>query len=69
MKYLFLFLLTIPAYAALSPAAVKDSALKYHPTVLAALDKMQAGEEAIKGSRGAFDARIVSDYRRQTKGD
>lgn len=67
MKYIFLFLITLPAYGALSPAVVKDSALKYHPTVLAALERMRAGEEAVKGARGAFDAKVVSDYKRQTK--
>ncbi len=69
MKYLFLFLLAAPAYSALSPAVVKESALKYHPTVLAALERMRAGEEAVVGAKGAFDTKIVSDYRRQVKGD
>lgn len=69
MKFAFLFLLSFPAHSALSPAVVKESALKYHPTVLAALERMRAGEEAINGARGAFDAKAVSDYRRQTKGD
>lgn len=69
MKYLFLFLITMPAYGALSPAIVKDSALKYHPTVLVALEKMRAAEEAARGARGAYDIKVVSDYRRQTKGD
>lgn len=69
MKYLFFFLITAPAYAALSPTVVKDSALKYHPTVIAALERMRAGEESIKGARGAFDTKVVSDYRRQTKHD
>lgn len=67
MKYAFLFLLAAPAYGALSPAIVKDSALKYHPTVLASLERMRAGEEAVRGARGAFDTRVVSDYKRQTK--
>ncbi|HXH73667.1 MAG TPA: TolC family protein [Bacteriovoracaceae bacterium] len=69
MKYLFLFLITMPAYGALSPSIVKDSALKYHPSVLAALERMRAGEEAVRGTRGAFDTKIVSDYKRQTKHD
>ena len=69
MKYLMFFLLTLPAYGALSPTVVKDSALKYHPTVLAALERMRAGEEAVKGASGAFDTRFVSDYKRQTKHD
>lgn len=76
MKYIFLFLITISAvaasgtaYGALSPTIVKDSALKYHPTVLAALERMRAGEEAVTGARGAFDTKIVSDYKRQTKHD
>ncbi len=68
MKFGFLFLITFPAYGALSPAVIKNSALKYHPTVLAALERMRASEEAITGARGAFDTKIVSDYRRQTKG-
>lgn len=69
MKFILLFLISIPSYGALSPATVKESALKYHPTVLAALDNLQAGEEEINGARGAFDTKIVSDYRRQTKGE
>jgi outer membrane protein TolC len=48
---------------------VKESALKYHPTVLAALEKMRAGEEAVTGAKGAFDMKVISDYRRQTKDD
>ncbi len=67
MKYLLLFLITLPAYAALSPAMVKESALKYHPTILAAIEKMRAGQEAVTGARGAFDTNVVSNYRRQTK--
>lgn len=67
MKYILLFLMTAPAYGALTPTVVKDSALKYHPTVLAALDNMRAAEESVKGARGAFDAKVVSDYKRQTK--
>jgi outer membrane protein TolC len=69
MKYLILLLMTVPSYGALSPLIVKESALKYHPTVLAAIEKMRAGEEAVTGAKGAFDAKIVSDYKRQTKGD
>lgn len=73
MKYLaFLFITTglwanVPTTPTLSPTIVKDSALKYHPTVLAALEKLRAGEEAVRGARGAFDAKVVSDYKRQTK--
>lgn len=69
MKYLFLFLISSSAYAALSPATVKESALKYHPTVLAALERVKASEESITGANGAFDTKVVSDYRRQIKGD
>lgn len=76
MKYPFLFLVVVSsvtitgtAYSALSPAIVKDSALKYHPTVLAALDRLSARVEAVTGARGAFDTRVVSDYKRQTKHD
>ncbi|MFY7994199.1 MAG: TolC family protein [Bacteriovoracaceae bacterium] len=72
MKKIFLFLTVIStgaAQAALSPSVVKESALKYHPTVLAAIEKMKAGEESIDGARGVFDTKIVSDYKRQTKHD
>lgn len=69
MKYIFIFLITGHAYGALSPTIVKESALKYHPSIRAALERMRAGEEAIKGARGAFDTRFVSDYKRQTKHD
>jgi outer membrane protein TolC len=43
--------------------------LKYHPTVLAALERMRAGEEEVTGARGAFDTKFVSNYKRQTKHD
>jgi outer membrane protein TolC len=69
MKYIFLYFLTVSVYGAISPAIVKDSALKYHPTVLSALERLRAGEEAVIGTRGAFDTKIVSDYKRQTKHD
>jgi hypothetical protein len=69
MKYFILLLITLPSYGALSPLVVKESALKYHPTVLAAIEKMRAGEEAVTGAKGVFDAKVVSDYKRQTKGD
>ncbi|HXH32489.1 MAG TPA: TolC family protein [Bacteriovoracaceae bacterium] len=69
MNYILLFLITIPAYGALSASKVKDSALKHHPSILAALEKLRAGEETVISARGAFDARIVSDYKRQTKHD
>lgn len=69
MKYLLLALVSFPAFATISPTLVKERALKYHPTVLAALENMQAAEESIRGARGAFDAKIVSDYKRQTKSD
>jgi outer membrane protein TolC len=69
MKYVLFFLASLPAFAALSPSVVKESALRHHPTVLAALDRLTAHEEATRGARGAFDTKVVSDYRRQTKGD
>ena len=76
MKCLYILLITISAlavpgttYGALSPTIVKESALKYHPTILAALEEMRAGEEAVTGARGAFDAKIISNYKRQTKHD
>jgi outer membrane protein TolC len=67
MKLFLLVLITLPSFGAISPAIVKDSALKYHPTVLSALDSMRAADESVTGARGAFDAKIVSDYKRQTK--
>ena len=76
MKSVFLFFICIStaasheaAFAALSPSIVKESALKHHPTIGAAIERMRAGEEAISGAQGAFDTKIVSDYARQTKGD
>jgi outer membrane protein TolC len=65
----FLFLMTIPAYSAISPQIVKERALKYHPTVRAALERMRAGEQSAIGAKGLFDTKIVSDYKRQTKHD
>lgn len=59
----------MPAYAAISPQIVKDSALKNHPSVRAAVERMRAGEEAAIGAKGAFDTRVVSDYKRQMKHD
>ncbi len=69
MKFLFLIFISLPSYGALSPSLVKERALRYHPTVLAALESMRAAEEGIRGARGAFDAKVVSDYKRQTKSD
>lgn len=69
MKYLILFFIAAPAFGAISPSTVKDSALKYHPTVLSALENLRASEEQVKGRRGAFDTKVTSDYRRQTKHD
>jgi outer membrane protein TolC len=67
MKFLLFVLFTVPSYAALSPQFVKESAIKHHPNVLAAIERMRAGDAAITGAKGAFDAKIISDYRRQTK--
>lgn len=67
MKFLIFIFITAPAFGALSPDLVKDRALKYHPSVLAALESMRAAEETVRGTKGAFDTRIVSDYKRQTK--
>ena len=69
MKLLLLVCLITPAYGAISPADVKERALKYHPMILAALERIRAGEEAVRGARGAFDTKVVADYRRQTKHD
>jgi outer membrane protein TolC len=69
MTYLFVIFLTTSTYAALSPAIIKESALKHHPLVLGAIEKFRAGEEAITGAKGAFDMKITSDYKRQTLGD
>lgn len=69
MKFFILLLATFPAFGAISPSIVKESALKYHPTVLSALENMKGVEEEVKGRRGAFDTKVTSDYRRQTKHD
>ena len=69
MKKIFLFMITTSAFGSISPKIVKESALKHHPTIGAAIERMRAGEEAITGAKGAFDTKVVSDYRRQTKGD
>lgn len=69
MKYLFLIFVTAPAFGAINPAIVKESALKHHPTVLASIERMRGAEEAINGARGAFDTRAISDYKRQNLGD
>lgn len=70
MKKHHLFLLCLFSqfsFGAITPVVVRDSALRYHPTVLAAIAKLKADEEAVNGARGAFDTKIVSDYKRQTK--
>lgn len=67
MKYFIIFLFVFPVYGAISPSAVRDSSLKYHPLVLSALEKMRASYESVNGARGAFDAQVVSNYKRQTK--
>jgi outer membrane protein TolC len=69
MKYAIIFLISSPTFGSISPKAVKESAFKYHPSVLAAIERMQEGEEAVIGAKGAFDTKIVSDYRRQMKDD
>lgn len=70
MKYLVLLFMTNQLWASgvsLSPTVVKNSAIKHHPSVLAAIDRVEAGIEDIKGARGSFDTKITSDYKRQTK--
>ena len=74
MKSLLLFLIIISSLApyqsthgALSPLIIQNSALKHHPTVLGALENLRAAEASVRGAHGAFDARIVSAYKRQTK--
>jgi outer membrane protein len=57
------------AHGAISSVKVRESALKYHPSVLAAMERMRSDDEAVRGARGAFDAKVVSDYKRQTKHD
>lgn len=69
MKYLLFFLISGTAFGAITPSVVKERALKYHPTVLAALENMRGSEDAVRGARGAFDTKAVSEYRRQTKHD
>ncbi len=67
MKYLLLFI-ALPAWAALTPQAVRESALKFHPTVRGAVDRMLAGEETVRGARGAFDTKLVADHYRVASG-
>ncbi len=69
MIFPLLTLVSFPLLAAISPEVVKESALKHHPSVQAAIERLNAGEFAVDGARGAFDAKIVSDYKRQTKHD
>lgn len=69
MKFIFLIFFPIFSYGSISPSIVKESALKHHPTIQAAIEKMKAGEETALGAKGAFDTKIVSDYKRQTKHD
>lgn len=70
MKCLLVILMfSFSSFAAIGPIQVRESALKYHPSVQAAIDRLTAGEEAITGARGAFDTKIESNYRRQTKHD
>jgi outer membrane protein TolC len=68
-RSIWFLLFSFPALGGISPSVVKESALTHHPTVLAAFEKMKAEEEAVTGARGAFDTKIVSDYRRQMKDD
>ena len=67
MKYIYLCLFSFPALAAISPTLVQERALKFHPTVLSALENVRASEHTVTGAHGAFDAKIVSDYKRQMK--
>ena len=64
---LFFMFISISSYGSLNPAVVKESALKHHPSILAAIEKNRSGQEAVIGAKGAFDAVAVSDYKRQTK--
>lgn len=69
MQFLLFVLFSFPSFGALSPQIVKESAIKHHPNLLSALERMKAAEAGIYGAKGAFDAKIISDYRRQTKDD
>jgi outer membrane protein TolC len=69
MKYLFFIFMTISAHAAITPLIVKESALKNHPLVLVSIERMRGADEAVNGAIGFYDTKIVSDYRRQIKGE
>ena len=76
MKYLVFAIMTTSLWATtpaenpkvtISSSIVKEKALKHHPSVLAAMERMKAGEEEIQAARGNFDTKVVSSYKRQTK--
>ncbi len=69
MKYLFFIFMTISAHAAITPLIVKESALKNHPSVIVSIERMRGADEAVHGAIGFYDTKIVSDYRRQIKGE
>ena len=62
-----LMIIIFPVYSAINPLIVKESALQNHPSVLAAMEKFRAQNEAIIKAKGSFDTKIISDYKRQTK--
>lgn len=69
MKLIHLLLLASSFSAtALTPQAVRESALKHHPTVKNAIDRMLAGADSVQGARGAFDAKLVGDHSRVATG-
>lgn len=67
-KSITLLFLCAPVWANLSPQQVRDSALKHHPTVKGAIDRMLAGEEGVRGAKGAFDTKLIGDHFRVAKG-
>lgn len=67
MLNLILLIFWTSAEAGLTAESVSESALRHHPEVLAAQDRLREAKELSRSAKGAYDARIVSDYRRQTK--
>jgi len=66
MYYFFLLILNLQAKVSLMD--VKQSAEKHHPTILSALQNVDAKEQAIRASQGYFDAKITGDHFRVAKG-
>ncbi|NQZ01261.1 MAG: TolC family protein [Bdellovibrionales bacterium] len=66
---LLLGITTLSAAAeTLTEKAVLESALKHHPMVIESLRMLDSENEALRASRGAFDAKIKGDFDKYTQG-